>query len=123
MIADDIQLSRAMADAIERHAELQLFTQSLSITTFRYVPPDLRSQRGSAKVEAYLNELNQALLAALERNGGAFLSNALVDGKFLLRACVVNFHTALGDIDALPPLLARLGREVDLALRPERGGR
>ena len=34
-------------------------TQSLSITTFRYVPPDLRPQLGSEKVESYLNELNQ----------------------------------------------------------------
>ena len=123
MIGDDILLAKHLRDLVMEHPEFEAGTQSLSITTFRYVPPDLRSQRGSAKVEAYLNELNQALLAALERNGGAFLSNALVDGKFLLRACVVNFHTALGDIDALPPLLARLGREVDLALRPERGGR
>src|SRR5262249_9938264 len=41
MIADDIRLSRAMAEAVRRHAELQLTTQELSITTFRYVPRDL----------------------------------------------------------------------------------
>ena len=123
MIGDDILLARHLHDLVTEHPEFEAGTQSLSITTFRYVPPDLRSQRGSAKVEEYLNELNQELLAAVERSGEAFLSNALVDGKFLLRACVVNFHTALGDIDALPPLLSRLGQEVDLALRPERGGR
>ena len=38
MIADDIRLSQAMADAVSRHDELQLVTQELSITTFRYVP-------------------------------------------------------------------------------------
>ena len=38
MIADDIRLSQAMAEAVGRHAELQLTTQDLSITTFRYVP-------------------------------------------------------------------------------------
>src|SRR5262245_58081614 len=42
MIADDIRLSQTMAQAIGRHAELQLLTQDLSIATFRYVPLDLR---------------------------------------------------------------------------------
>jgi aromatic-L-amino-acid/L-tryptophan decarboxylase len=34
MIAEDIQLSRAMADAVRRHDELEVITQELSITTF-----------------------------------------------------------------------------------------
>src|SRR5262249_14221960 len=53
MIADDIALSRAMARAIKRHPELELLTQALSITTFRYVPPDLGARRGDAEVERY----------------------------------------------------------------------
>src|SRR5262249_56700002 len=44
MIADDIRLSKTMAQAIGRHPELQLMTQDLSIATFRYVPLDLRAQ-------------------------------------------------------------------------------
>ena len=58
----------------------------------------------------------------MEKSGEAFLSNAVVDGRFLLRACIVNFHTSLGDIEALPVLLSRLGREVDAALRRELAG-
>ena len=92
-------------------------TQSLSITTFRYVPPDLRPQLGSEKVEHYLNQLNQALLTALERSGEAFLSNAVVGDTFVLRACIVNFHTSLGDVEALPLLLSRLGKDADAANR------
>ena len=57
------------------------------------------------------------MLTAVEKSGEAFLSNALVGGRFVLRACIVNFHTALGDIEALPPLLSRLGREADGAMR------
>ena len=38
----------------------------------------------------------------MEKSGEAFLSNALIGGKFVLRACIVNFHTSLGDIQALP---------------------
>jgi hypothetical protein len=65
-------------------------------------------------VETYLNELNQRLLTAVEKSGEAFLSNAVVNGRFLLRACIVNFNTQLEDVEALPPLVARLGRAVDV---------
>ena len=42
MISDDIRLSRAMFDRIAHYPELEALTQGLSITTFRYVPPDLK---------------------------------------------------------------------------------
>jgi len=88
----------------------------LSITTFRYVPTDLTP--GSEQVEAYLNQLNAELLIRLQRSGEAFLSNAVVEGMFLLRACIVNFRTSLEDIEAVSGIVIRIGREVDAALRP-----
>ena len=120
MIGEDILLARHLHQLLARHPEFEAITQSLSITTFRYVPPDLRPQLGSEKVENYLSLLNQHLLTAVENSGEAFLSNALIGGKFVLRACIVNFHTSLGDIEALPLLLSRLGEEADTTLRPER---
>ena len=121
MIGDDMLLARHLHRLLADHPEFEAMTQGLSITTFRYVPPDLRPRLGSEKVESYLNQLNQNLLTAVEKSGEAFLSNALIGGKFVLRACIVNFHTSLGDVEALPPLLSRLGREADVALRRERG--
>ena len=118
MIADDILLARHLHRLVAQHPEFEAATQNLSITTFRYVPPDLRPLLKSGKVEEYLNQLNQNLLTAVEKSGEAFLSNALVGGRYLLRACIVNFHTSLGDIEALPPLLSRLGKATDAALRP-----
>ena len=118
MISDDIRLSRAMADAVERHSELQLTTQALSITTFRYVPRDLRSRIGEAAVERQLDALNRELLDRLQREGAAFLSNAVVGGRYVLRACIVNFHTSLADVEAVPHIVARIGRVVDAELRP-----
>jgi glutamate/tyrosine decarboxylase-like PLP-dependent enzyme len=118
MIGDDIRLSRAMAEAVERHAELQLTTQALSITTFRYVPPDLRTRVGELAVEGHLDALNRALLDRLQRGGEAFVSNAIVGGRYVLRACIVNFHTGRPDVEALPEIVARIGRAVDAELRP-----
>ena len=116
MIADDIRLSTELFQRIPAIPELQAFTQSLSITTFRYAPQDLVS--GEEEVEQYLDELNRELLTRLQNSGEAYLSNAVIHGKFALRACIVNFRTSLEDLDALLPLIVRLGKEVDSALRP-----
>ena len=115
MIADDIALSRAMADAVASHADLELVTQDLSITTFRYIPPDLRERRADSA--EYLDTLNRALLDALQRGGETFVSNAVIAGRYVLRACIVNFHTTLADVQAVPDIVARTGREVDRGLR------
>ena len=109
MIGDDILLARHLHQLVAHHPEFEVATHSLSITTFRYVPPDLRARVGSEKVETYLNQLNQQLLTALEKSGEAFLSNAVIAGRYLLRACIVNFHTSLGDIEALPVLTVAPG--------------
>jgi glutamate/tyrosine decarboxylase-like PLP-dependent enzyme len=117
MIGDDILLARHLHDLMSSHPEFEATSQSLSITTFRYVPPDLRAQLGSESVDTYVNQLNRTVLGAVEKSGEAFLSNAVIDGKFLLRACIVNFHTTLEDIEAVAPLLSRLGRSIDVDLR------
>ena len=57
----------------------------------------------------YLDRLNQELLTRVEQSGEAFLSNAMVGGRFALRACIVNFRTSPKDIEALVALLSRLG--------------
>jgi glutamate/tyrosine decarboxylase-like PLP-dependent enzyme len=118
MIADDMRLSQALADAIGRHAELELVTQGLSITTFRYVPLDLRKRTGEAEVERHLDALNRELLDRLQRGGEAFVSNAIVGGRYLMRACVVNFHTDRADVEAVPEIIVRIGRAADAELRP-----
>jgi aromatic-L-amino-acid/L-tryptophan decarboxylase len=118
MISDDIALSRAMADAVARNPELQLVTQELSITTFRYVPGDLKKRLGEDDVERHLDELNRALLDRIQRGGDVFVSNAVVSGRYVLRACIVNFHTRRADVEAVPELAARLGRALDRDSRP-----
>ena len=101
----------------DEHAELEACTLNLSIVTFRYVPKDLTP--GTQSVEKYLNELNQQLLVVLQKGGELFVSNAIVNEKYLLRACIVNFRTTLDDIAALPEIIAREGRAVDAKLRSE----
>lgn len=112
MIGDDIALARRLHERVQAHPELEAVTQSLSITTFRYVPTSLRDAAGTTEGEARLNALNEALLEEIQASGEAFVSNAVVRGKFLLRACLVNFNTTAADIDALPGIVAELGSRV-----------
>lgn len=115
MISDDIQLARELYRNVEMQSELQAITQGLSITTFRYVPPDLIP--GSPETEQYLNALNTELLNRLQKSGAAFLSSTVIRGTFALRACIVNFRTSLDDVEAIPGIVIRIGREADTALR------
>jgi aromatic-L-amino-acid decarboxylase len=121
MIGDDIRLSQRLFASVAAHSELQACTQGLSITAFRYVPTDLHAQSKTADADAYLNALNEAVLERIQTSGEAFVSNAIVRGQYLLRACVVNFHTRMADVEALPEIVVRLGREVDAGLRSARG--
>ncbi|HXS83817.1 MAG TPA: aspartate aminotransferase family protein [Methylomirabilota bacterium] len=122
MIGDDIRLSRAMAEAVAASPELELVTQALSIATFRFVPAGLRARATEPRVAEYLNELNKRVLERCQSGGEAFVSNAVIDGRYVLRACIVNFNTRLADVRALPGIIVRLGREADEAMRSGAAG-
>jgi glutamate/tyrosine decarboxylase-like PLP-dependent enzyme len=117
MIADDIRLSQTMAQAVSRHADLQLMAQGLSITTFRYVPRDLRTKLTEPQVELHLDALNREVVDRLQRGSETLVSNAVVGGHYVLRACIVNFHTTQTDVEAVPDIVVRIGREVEAELR------
>jgi aromatic-L-amino-acid decarboxylase len=112
MIADDIRRARALADVVRRSPELALLTQSLSITTFRYVPAELAAGIGDPAIEARLDAINRELLDRLQRGGELFVSNAVIGGRYALRACVVNFQTTDADIEAVPAIVLRTARAI-----------
>jgi glutamate/tyrosine decarboxylase-like PLP-dependent enzyme len=115
MIANDIRLAQQLHAHAEAHPLLEAHTCNLSICTLRFVPADL----AAAKTEQrdYLNELNQALLLELQQSGKAFLSNAIVNDDYLLRACVVNFRTTTEVIAQVPKLIVDIGQRLDAQLR------
>ncbi len=118
MIAGDIALARRLHEAVGRHPELEAWSIGLSITTFRYVPADLR--KAASRDEAYLDRLNAALVERLQSDGDVYLSNAVVRDRYLLRSCIVNFRTTEADVDAVPEIVARAGRELDRRMRGEK---
>jgi len=106
MINEDIDLSKLLFDLADVHPELEAVTQNLSITTLRYVPLD------NSKTEDELNTINETLLNNLQKDGKAYLSNAIVDGKYCLRSCIVNFRTSRKDIEETIGIIVEEGRKM-----------
>jgi aromatic-L-amino-acid decarboxylase len=106
MIRDDIALARELCDLVEKQKELEMLTHSLSITTFRYVGTKSRDEK-------HLNELNAAILEKLQKDGGVYPSNAVIGGRFAIRACIVNFRTQSADVRALVEATVAAGRALD----------
>lgn len=117
MIGDDMRLAQRMFELAQQHPELDAASCHLSITCFRYRPPRLHSAAG-VETDAYLNRLNEQLLTRLQESGLAFVSNAVIESRYLLRACIVNFRTDEADVQAILDTVVELGRQLDAQSKP-----
>jgi aromatic-L-amino-acid/L-tryptophan decarboxylase len=117
-ISHDAELARYLGDlAIERD-EFELMTPvGLSITCVRFVPGDLDTEAPGAG--AYLDLLNQRIMTQIQLDGRVYCSNAVLDGRFCLRSCIVNYRTEAADVEALLDVAAEFGAKLDIELRPE----
>ena len=52
------------------------------------------------------------ILDDLQKSGRAYVSNAMIDGRFLLRACIVNFRTTEEDLRELIRAIVEIGRAI-----------
>ena len=118
MIREDIRLAKRLFELLTACREIETFTQHLSITTFRYKPVGIDAQRD----QEYLNNLNQAILNKLQSGGEVFPSNAVLNGNFLLRVCIVNFRTCLSDVEALPAIVLKEGKLLHEQMQKEPKG-
>ncbi len=116
-ISHDARLARYLGDLVRSRPDFELACPvGLSITCFRYVPPDL--PQGQDR-EPYLDRLNERVMTEIQLDGRVFYSNAVLDGRFVLRSCLVNFRTEARDMDAVVDVTAEIGAKLDRELRPE----
>lgn len=116
-IEHDVELARYLHRRVRARAELEPMAPEppLSIACFRYVPPDLPDDPDR---DAYLDRLNERLMTEIQMDGRVFPSNAVLGGRFVLRACIVNFRTEAAEIDRLLDVAVELGARLDAELRP-----
>ena len=92
-IREDIDLAAYLGEVVSSADDFELLAPvELSICCFRYVP-----ERGMSDAE--LDRLNERIMESVQKGGRAYLSNATVNGKFALRACITNFRTTKSDVD------------------------
>ncbi len=102
----DLAHAQRLAAAIAQCPELELLAPvELSAVCFRH-----SRKRGASEEE--LNQFNTALLKCLITRGKVYLSNAMLEGKFCLRACIVNHLTKDSDVDSVVPEVLEAAREV-----------
>ena len=115
MIEDDIAMADLLFTEAKKHSELRAVMHNLSITTLQYIPTSYQTKEKES--EAYLNKLNEQLLNNLQQGGEVFLSNAVIKGKYCLRACIVNFRTSKKDIHDTIEIIVKEGRKVHEMLK------
>jgi glutamate/tyrosine decarboxylase-like PLP-dependent enzyme len=92
-ISEDISLASYLGELVSSADDFELLAPvELSICCFRYVP-----ERDVSDAE--LDRLNERIMERVQKGGRAYLSNATVNGKFALRACITNFRTTKADIE------------------------
>jgi len=101
-IREDLELAQVLARAIDAEPKLErLAPVPLSAVCFRYVD-----------AVDNLDALNRKILAGVIRRGRAYISNATIDGKFALRACIVNHRTTGDDVKSVVTEVLAAAREV-----------
>jgi len=106
VIEENIGLARYLADEVSRSPDLALMEPAgLSVVCFRYVGVRERSEDEIAAI-------NRALLERLQLGGEAFLTSTELRGRFVLRACFVNYRSGREDVDRMIAAVRTLGREL-----------
>lgn len=92
-IAEDTALAAYLGELVSNADDFELLAPvELSICCFRYAPR-------AGMSDAELNQLNERIMALVQKGGRAYVSNATVNGRFALRACITNFRTTKADIE------------------------
>jgi glutamate/tyrosine decarboxylase-like PLP-dependent enzyme len=104
-IGEDLRLAVHLASRIDQQEELELLAPvELSAVCFRYTR--------EGKSEAELNDLNAEIVKRSQRAGNVFFSNAIIHGKFALRACITNHRSTEKDVEAVIVETLRIAKEL-----------
>ena len=94
-IDGNIAVAQHLAKAVEQSRDFELLAPApLSIVCFRY--------KGGE------DDFNKRLMVEVQRDGDSYLSNATINGRFALRACIVNYRTTKADADQLLATIRRV---------------
>jgi aromatic-L-amino-acid/L-tryptophan decarboxylase len=105
-IEANIALARYLAERVETAPDLELMARrGLSVVCFRYVDAALGGEDQTVAA-------NRMILEKLQLGGDAFITSTELAGRFVLRACVVNYRSTGADVDRLLEAVRTIGRAI-----------
>ncbi len=114
-----IELAQALSERVQADPDWQLLAPvHFSLVVFRALPAELRDQTDEPAVAVYLNQLNAAVLAAVNADGRAYLSHTVLDGRYALRLAIGNLRTEARHVDVAWEVATAAARRLDATLRP-----
>lgn len=106
-----LDLTEYAAKLLAQSPRFEIVTSpSLGVFTFRYVPMWLPA---GLERDVYLNHLNDALAARIIGSRRIKLSSTRLDGRHVLRFCILNHRTRMEDVHAVREIILELGEEVE----------
>lgn len=110
-----LDLTEYAAQLFQQSRHLEIITgPSLGVFTFRYRPLSLPEAEPDG--EAFLNRLNEALVARIIASRQLMLSSTRLGPRHVLRFCVLNHRTRKEDIREALRLIEQYGQDVELSL-------
>ena len=108
-IDDNIAVALHLAQIIKASDDFELVAPApLSIVCFRL----LRCRGNPFLGLPETDDFNRRLMVEVQRDGDSYLSNAIIDGRFALRACIVNYRTANADVERLLTTIRRVAQRL-----------
>jgi len=117
MINQNMNLAEYWRVLIENSKDFQIMAPSdLSVICFRYIPEKAMKRKNQNK-ELYLNKLNQFILKSLRKNRKFLISGTVLKGRYVLRACIINYRTTKKDVQDIIEAVRNIGKKNDALLR------
>ncbi len=105
MIRKDIILANYLAKRVKSSSNFELMSEDkLAVVCFRYIREGLS--------EDELSAFNLKLTDALEKDGRIFIAGTKLNGKFVLRACLINHRKQTSSIDYLLKVMEEVANKL-----------
>jgi glutamate/tyrosine decarboxylase-like PLP-dependent enzyme len=106
VIEENLALAAYLADRVRSAPDLELAAPpSLSVVCFRFAGNRDRDDEA-------MTALNRTLLERLQLGGEAFLTSTELRGRYVLRACIVNYRSRREDVDRMLEAVRAIGRDL-----------
>ncbi|HEX5465362.1 MAG TPA: pyridoxal-dependent decarboxylase [Candidatus Limnocylindrales bacterium] len=109
-----IELAQRFAAWVDDEPDAErLAPTPFSTVCFRWRPARFSGHTAEPEVAAYLDGLNEALMARLNAGGEVFLSHTVLAGRLTLRLAVGNLRTEARHVERAWALVRELGPQLD----------